>query len=166
MKSLPNIHRGNHLPFWVCHVEKRGFISYRLVLIIQSWIQQGVCSLQLISTVKYLSLIKCYTSPPLTSPSGSSDNHSENSYNITSYMYLYHNKLAVLHFEHFLMLFSGNLIALTLQVYKILKRNYMFVVVFSKSVTPRPFYPWWVCAVDVRQNVVIRFIQPGIPKSL
>ena len=44
--------------------------------------------------------------------------------------------------------------------------TYMLVVIFAEGVAARPFDPGRVGAVDVRQDVVVGFIQPGVSQSL
>ena len=44
--------------------------------------------------------------------------------------------------------------------------TYMLVVIFAEGVAARPFDPGRVGAVEVRQDVVVGFIQPGVSQSL
>lgn len=49
---------------------------------------------------------------------------------------------------------------------KNLRLNYMLMLIFSECMASSSFYPLWICAVDVGNDVVIWLVHSGISKSL
>ena len=46
-----------------------------------------------------------------------------------------------------------------------MKNYYMLVVIFSKCMASSSFDPLGICAINVGDNVIVGFIQSGIPNS-